>query len=81
MRTINGVGGEAMKYDLLTVGFPIVEIMRKERGVSFEEPADFTGPYPSGDTCIVLDVASRLGNRGHRRIFRRGVKPAGAGWD
>lgn len=50
-----------MKYDLLTVGFPIVEIMRKERGVSFEEPADFTGPYPSGDTCIVLDVASRLG--------------------
>ena len=38
MRTINGVGGEAMKYDLLTVGFPIVEIMRKERGVSFEEP-------------------------------------------
>ena len=53
MRTINGVGGEAMKYDLLTVGFPIVEIMRKERGVSFEEPADFTGPYPSGDTCIV----------------------------
>ena len=50
-----------MKYDLLTAGFPIVEIMRKERGVTFEEPADFTGPYPSGDTCIVLDVASRLG--------------------
>lgn len=52
-----------MKYDLLTVGFPIVEIMRKERGISFEVPADFTGPYPSADTCIVLDVAARLGRK------------------
>lgn len=52
-----------MKYDLLTVGFPIVEIMRKDRGVSFEAPADFTGPYPSADTCIVLDVAARLGKK------------------
>lgn len=52
-----------MKYDLLTVGFPLVEIMRKKRGVSFLEPADFTGPYPSGDTCIVLDVAARFGKK------------------
>lgn len=37
-----------MKYDLLTAGFPIVEIMRKERGVTFEEPADFTGLIQAG---------------------------------
>lgn len=52
-----------MGYDILTAGVPMVEIMRKERGVSFREPADFTGPYPSGDTCIVLDVAARLGKK------------------
>ena len=50
-----------MKYDILTVGFPMVEIMRKERNVPFDVPADFTGPYPSADTCIMLDVAARLG--------------------
>ncbi len=41
----------------------MVEIMRKERGVPFEKAADFTGPYPSGDTCILLDVAARLGKK------------------
>ena len=39
----------------------MVEIMRKERNVPFDVPADFTGPYPSADTCIMLDVAARLG--------------------
>ena len=38
-----------LKYDILTVGFPMVEIMRKERNVPFDVPADFTGPYPSAD--------------------------------
>lgn len=52
-----------MKYDILTIGFPLVEIMRKERDVPFDIPADFTGPYPSADTCIVLDVAGRLGRK------------------
>lgn len=37
----------------------MVEIMRKERNVPFDVPADFTGPYPSADTCIMLDVAAR----------------------
>ena len=52
-----------MKYDILTVGFPLVEIMRKERGIAFDQIGDFTGPYPSGDTCILLDVAARLGKK------------------
>lgn len=29
------------EYDLVTVGFPMVEIMRKERGVRFDEIGDF----------------------------------------
>ncbi|MDD3142524.1 MAG: sugar kinase, partial [Lachnospiraceae bacterium] len=52
-----------MKYDILTVGFPLVEIMRKEKDVPFDVVADFIGPYPSGDTCIVLDVAAKLGKK------------------
>jgi len=52
-----------MKYDILTAGFPLVEIMRKKRGVTFTEAGDFTGPYPSGDTCIMLDVVARLGKK------------------
>ncbi len=51
------------EYDLVTVGFPMVEIMRKERGVRFDEIGDFIGPYPSADTCIMLDVAARLGTK------------------
>ena len=50
-------------YDLITVGFPMVEIMRKKRGVSFSEVGEFVGPYPSADTCIMLDVATRLGTK------------------
>ena len=45
-----------MKYDILTVGFPMVEIMRKERNVPFDVPADFTGPYPSADTKSAEDI-------------------------
>lgn len=41
----------------------MVEIMRKERGVPFDRAGDFTGPYPSGDTCILLDAAARLGKK------------------
>lgn len=50
-----------MKYELLTVGFPMVEMVRRQRGVPFTEVGDFYGPYPSADTCIMLDVAARLG--------------------
>lgn len=54
---------KAVEYDILAVGFPLVEVMRKEKSITFTEPADFAGPYPSGDTCIVLDVAARLGKK------------------
>lgn len=55
-----------MKYDIISAGFPVVEIMRKETEKPFTVVADFIGPYPSGDTCIFIDVAARLGNKcGH----------------
>ena len=50
-----------MKYGLLTTGFPMVEMVRRQRGVPFTQVGDFSGPYPSGDTCIMIDVAARLG--------------------
>lgn len=49
--------------DILTVGGLLVEIMRKELDKHFDEPADFTGPYASGDVAIFADVAARLGNK------------------
>lgn len=52
-----------MKYDILTIGFPMVEMVRRERGVPFMEVGDFYGPYPSNDTCIMIDVAARLGKK------------------
>lgn len=50
-----------MKYDIFTAGFPMAEVMRTKKGVDFSEAAGFIGPYPSGDTCIVADVAAKLG--------------------
>ena len=52
-----------MKYDVLSAGFPVVEVMRKELDKPFTQVADFVGPFPSGDTCIYIDVAARLGNK------------------
>lgn len=50
-----------MNYDLLTFGVPMIEIVRPERDCPFSETASFLGPFPSNDTCIVTDVAARLG--------------------
>ncbi len=41
--------------------FQWLRLCEKERGIRFDEVGDFSGPYPSGDTCIVLDVAARMG--------------------
>ncbi len=50
-----------MKYDILTIGWPMHEIIRQERQGHFPQLASYLGPYPSGDTCIMLDVAAKLG--------------------
>ncbi|MBC5660484.1 sugar kinase [Anaerosacchariphilus sp. NSJ-68] len=52
-----------MGYDIVTMGPLLCEIMRKELDKPLDRPADFTGPYPSGDTAIMLNAAARLGAR------------------
>ncbi len=50
-----------MGYDIVTVGALLCEVMRKELDKPLDAPADFTGPYPSGDTPIMLNAAAKLG--------------------
>lgn len=53
----------SQNYDIVTVGGLFVEIMRKELDKPLDQPADFTGPYPSGDVPIFLNAAARLGSK------------------
>lgn len=50
-----------MKYDILSAGVSLVELPRKQFDVPFDEVGEFVGPFASGDTCIMLDTAARLG--------------------
>lgn len=50
-----------MGYEIVTIGPLLCEIMRKELDKPLDKPADFTGPYPSGDTGIMLNAAAKLG--------------------
>ena len=50
-----------MKYDILSAGITLVEMPRKEFDVPFDEIGEFVGPFPSADTCIMIDTAARLG--------------------
>jgi len=53
-----------MKYDIVTFGIPMVEIMRKELDCPFEQIGEFEGPYPAGDPGICLNECVVLGHRG-----------------
>lgn len=46
---------------VVTAGELLVEIMRVEEGVPFDEPATFRGPFPSGAPAIFADAVARLG--------------------
>jgi len=50
-----------MGYDIVTVGALLCEVMRKELDKPLDKVADFTGPYPSGDTPIMINAAAKLG--------------------
>ncbi|MGA2477986.1 MAG: sugar kinase [Spirochaetia bacterium] len=52
-----------MGFDILTVGAPLVEVMRKDLDKDFNVPGEFLGPFPSGDTPIFINAAAKLGNR------------------
>lgn len=53
-----------MGFDIVTMGPLICEVMRKELDKPLDAPADFTGPYPSGDAAIMLNAACKLGAKG-----------------
>ena len=55
----------SQNYDIVTIGSMFVEIMRKELEKPLSMPADFTGPYPSGDIAIFLNAAPRRCSRAH----------------
>lgn len=50
-----------MSYDIVTIGGLLCEVMRKELDRPLDAAADFTGPYPSGDTPIMINAAAKLG--------------------
>jgi len=52
-----------MGYDIVTIGALLCEVMRKELDKPLDKAADFTGPYPSGDTPIMLNAAAKLGSK------------------
>lgn len=48
--------------EVISVGNMLVEIMRTELDQPLNLPANFTGPFPSGDTPIYIDTIARLGH-------------------
>ena len=46
---------------VITVGELLVEIMRTEVDVGFDEPGTFAGPFPSGAPANFVDCVARLG--------------------
>lgn len=50
-----------MPYDIVSIGALLCEVMRKELDKPLDQAADFTGPYPSGDSGIMLNAAAKLG--------------------
>lgn len=53
-----------MRYDIVTFGIPMVEIMRKRLDCPFDEVGEFEGPYPAGDPGICLYECVAMGYRG-----------------
>jgi sugar/nucleoside kinase (ribokinase family) len=48
--------------EVISIVNMLVEIMRKELDRPLDSPADFVGPFPSGDTPIYIDAVARLGH-------------------
>ncbi len=46
--------------EVVSIGSLLVEIMRKGLDQPMSAPADFAGPYPSGDCAIYVDTVARL---------------------
>jgi sugar/nucleoside kinase (ribokinase family) len=49
------------RFDVVTIGEILVEIMRKQKDVPHNVAGEYLGPYPSGAPAIFADSAARLG--------------------
>ena len=49
------------KYDIICFAPLMVDIIRKEINVPLDSTGDFIGPFPGGDSVIMIDAATRLG--------------------
>jgi sugar/nucleoside kinase (ribokinase family) len=48
--------------EVVSIGNMLVEIMRTTLDQPLDRPAEFVGPFPSGDTAIFADTIARLGH-------------------
>jgi sugar/nucleoside kinase (ribokinase family) len=48
--------------EVVSMGALLVEIMRKDLDQPLSQPAEFAGPFPSGDCGIYIDTVARLGH-------------------
>ena len=53
-----------MKYDIITFGIPMVELIRKGTDCPLNQCGEFAGPFPAGDPGILVNASVRLGCRG-----------------
>lgn len=52
------------RFDIMTIGVPMVEFTRTKMDMHLTEPGEFYGPVPAGDPGIALNACVRLGYRG-----------------
>lgn len=52
------------KFDIITIGVPMVEFTCLEMDKSFSESSTYYGPVPAGDPGIALNACVRLGYKG-----------------
>ncbi|HBU13157.1 MAG TPA: hypothetical protein DEB31_10715 [Clostridiales bacterium] len=52
-----------MPFDIISMGPLLIELIRQEKGRTFEQPGTFCGPYASGDTPIFINAAAKMGAR------------------
>lgn len=58
------MGRNMKKFDVITIGVPMVEFTRTEVDIPLTEPGLFYGPIPAGDPGIALNACVRLGYKG-----------------
>ena len=51
----------SISFDCFNITAPLVEIMRKEVDMPLEVTGEFSGPWPSSDSCVAIDAMARMG--------------------